>query len=404
MTRLRHWIVRVFIFLILGVGFVIIALAAFIGYVAIARKTPLVLPAPTGAYPVGRVQYDWVDQARIDPLADQAKSPRELAVWVWYPAAAGGNSPAPYLPPDWVAARNKDQGIGILVENDFNRFRTHSFENIPLASSPSTFPVLIMEPGLGPAIPDYTVFAENLASHGYIVAGINPTDSSNLIVFPDGRLAPRTARGTIPDNDTLAQANADADRIEAVWVQDVIFVMDQLQKLNTSPTSLFSNHLDLGHIGVWGHSLGGATAIAVCEQDPRCQAGVNMDGTPWSIDEKTPLPTPFMFITEDYRQGCDSNCAAMRQVYLTSKPGAAYLLSIAGTRHFNFSDLPLRQVPVLRPLFMAAGYEGSIEPARALQITNAYLVAFFDQYLKGNRNNLLNGPSPDYPEVQIEKR
>jgi hypothetical protein len=63
-----------------------------------------------------------------------------------------------------------------------------------------------------------------------------------------------------------------------------------------------------------------------------------------------------MFITEDYNRGCDPNCDLMRQVYLNTKPGAAYFLSIAGTGHFNFSDLPFRQVPLLRPLFRAAGY------------------------------------------------
>jgi predicted dienelactone hydrolase len=275
---------------------------------------------------------------------------------------------------------------------------------MPLAATQPAFPILIMEPGMGPIPADYTVFTENLARHGYIVVGINPTDTSNLIVFPDGRLAPRTAQGTIPDSDTSAQADADGNRIEMVWAADVRFVMDQLQNMNASQASRFYNHLDLEHMGVWGHSFGGATAIAVCQQDPRCKAGADMDGTPVSSEEKAPVPQPFMFITEDYRRGGDSNCELMRQVYLNVAPGAAYSVSIADTGHFNFSDLPLRQVPLLRPLFRAAGYEGSIEPARALQITNAYLVAFFDQYLKGNQSDLLRGPATAYPEMQIEKR
>ncbi len=257
---------------------------------------------------------------------------------------------------------------------------------------------------MGPVAEDYTVFAENLASHGYIVVGINPTDTSNLIVFPDGRLALRTSQGTIPDQDTTAQAAVDGNRIEAVWGADVLFVMDQLQSLNASQASFFYNHLDLEHIGLWGHSFGGATAIAVCQQDPRCKAGVDMDGNPVSSTENVEVPQPFMFIAEDYRQGCDPNCALMRQVYMNIKPGAAYFLSIAGTLHFNFSDLPLRQVPLLRPLFMVAGIEGPIDPARALQVTNAYLVAFFDQYLKGIPSDLLQGRAAAFPEVQIEKR
>ena len=129
-----------------------------------------------------------------------------------------------------------------------------------------------------------------------------------------------------------------------------------------------------------------------------------MDGTPTANEMPVPLSRPFMFLTEDYSHGCDQGCSAMRQVFLNAKPGAAYFLSIAGTRHFNFSDLPYRQVPFIEPLFVWAGYEGSIRPARGLQIANAYLVAFFDQYLKGNPQVLLQGPAGAYPEVTFGKR
>ena len=110
-----------------------------------------------------------------------------------------------------------------------------------------------------------------------------------------------------------------------------------------------------------------------------------------------------MFITEDYSKGCDQNCELMHQVYLNTKPGAAYTLSIAGTRHFNFSDLPIRQVPVARALFIRAGYEGSINPTRALQIANAYMAAFFDQYLKGIEGDLIKGSILCFPRSDLRK-
>jgi hypothetical protein len=82
-------------------------------------------------------------------------------------------------------------------------------------------------------------------------------------------------------------------------------------------------------------------------------------------------------------------------------PGPAYFLQVSGTKHFNFTDLPLRQVGLVRPLFNLAGYTGAIDPVRGLQITNAYLTAFFDRYLKSSDNGLLSGPSSLYPEVQF---
>jgi hypothetical protein len=109
--------------------------------------------------------------------------------------------------------------------------------------------------------------------------------------------------------------------------------------------------------------------------------------------------TPFLFMAEE---ACGKkDCATMQEAFAASQSDA-YYLSIGGTRHFNFSDLPLRLLPPARLLFRAAGYIGSIRPERGVEITNAYLVAFFDKYLKGVESGLLR--TPTYPEVELEKR
>ncbi len=347
------------------------------GYLVISHNQPLVLPSPTGSYSVGRTEYDWIDGSRIDPLSDKGNEKRELLIWVWYPATASQRDlSVPYLPPAWVTARNIDQGgLGRLFERRFSRIQTHSFANAPLAGEQSAYPVLFMQPGMGPIPTDYTVLAENLASHGYIVVGVNPTYTSNVIVFPDGRVALRSAKGTIPDSADAAAADQDAGRIGRVWTQDAVFVMDQLQRINMDQASLFYNKLDLAHIGLFGHSFGGATAASVCETDMRCKAGADLDGTLFSYQAGGTLQAPFLFMAED---ACGTNCDTMHQAY-SADTRAAYYLSIKGTGHFNFSDLPLRLAPLTRVLFNKLGFIGSLEPERGLEITNAFLVAFFDQ-------------------------
>jgi predicted dienelactone hydrolase len=172
---------------------------------------------------------------------------------------------------------------------------------------------------MGPVPTDYRVFAENLTSHGHVVFGINPTHTSNVIVFPDGRVALRTAKGTIPDNADTAAVDQDAGRIGKVWTEDAIFVVGQLQRLDTDHASLFYNKLDLAHIRVFGHSLGGATAASVCKTDARCQAGADLDGTLFSYQADRTLKKPFMFMAED---ACGKDCEAMRQAYTASKSAA----------------------------------------------------------------------------------
>ncbi len=391
--------------IIIGLGIllalILLAVLTLLGYVAIFQKQAVSLPAPSGPYRVGRSEYDWVDTSRTDPLSDQANLKRELLVWVWYPANSSPSGPAaPYLPPEWARAQAADQGLGRFFYRNPALVQTHSFENAPVSGAQGAYPVILMQPGMGRAVPDYTAYAENLASHGYVVFGINQTYSSDIVVFPDGRIARSTEKGGIPDNADPATLDQDVNRIQKVWVADARFVMDKAQSMAGDPSNPFYKRLDLDRIGLFGHSLGGATAVQVCELDPRCKAAADLDGTLFSDAAQGVVHQPVLFTTEP---GCADNCATMRQ--MVAKTGsAAYYLTVSGTQHFNFSDLPLLLWPPARALFTRLGYVGTIAPVRASQIVNAYLAAFFDQSLNGASPDLLQGSSPAYPEVQFSKR
>jgi hypothetical protein len=77
----------------------------------------------------------------------------------------------------------------------------------------------------------------------------------------------------------------------------------------------------------------------------------------------------------------------------------AYRITIRGTTHFDFTDLSLYS-----PVFKYTKAFGPIDGYRMVKIMNAYTLAFFDEYLKGEMSPLLDGPSPDYPEVTIVLR
>src|SRR5579871_3159349 len=58
------------------------------------------LPAPTGNYTVGRMEFDWVETAVPDP--DSPSGHREIAVWLWYPASPKqGAAAAEWMPGKW---------------------------------------------------------------------------------------------------------------------------------------------------------------------------------------------------------------------------------------------------------------------------------------------------------------
>src|SRR5712692_1383230 len=140
---------RILLILLLVIVVIIISSVAF---VEIRRHQALILPAPTGPYAVGRMEYDWTDQSRHDLFAPHAGTKRELVVWAWYPAVHVPGAPsAPYLP------------------QSSDSIQTHSVDRAPLATDAARYPVLIFELGLGNIPSYYTTLLEDLASHGYVI-------------------------------------------------------------------------------------------------------------------------------------------------------------------------------------------------------------------------------------------
>ena len=86
---------------------------------------------------------------------------------------------------------------------------------------------------------------------------------------------------------------------------------------------------------------------------------------------------------------CEEGDGRTRQIYRRSEHGA-YHLTVRGTRHFDFTDYAVLFSPVLR----MSGVLGTIDGRRALRTTNAYLLSFFDRYLKGEMEPLLRSASP----------
>ena len=397
---LPGWLRRYARLLQLLLVLILLVIVAGVAYVEVRRHQPLTLPAPTGPSAVGRVEYAWTDQARIDPLAPRAGTKRSLVVWAWYPAVrVPGARPAPYLPPRWANVSDQQRGtIGQQLFQSADSIRTNSSTQAALAPGAARYPVLIFEPGFGTIPTQYTTLLEDLASHGYIIFAITPTYSADAVVFPDGRMVEASPAGSLPESNTGLQAAS--TRLVMVWARDVIFVMNQLQRMNASRGQLFSGRLDLARLGVFGHSFGGATAAQVCRMDARCKAGIDLDGDLFGSVVHTGLTTPFMVLQSDRGACTDANCRSMqgrvRAVLRTLRPGTGYDLSITNMEHFNFSDYAVEFTPLR--LF---GVLGSIDGMRGLQITRAYVRAFFDTYLSNRPSPLLQGPSRAYPEVRF---
>jgi len=349
---------------------------------AVAMADGLSLPAVTGVFAVGRTEFALTDAGRPDPFTADGR-PRELAVWIWYPAPAGSSgSVAPYLPSAWADLVN---GTGVL-SRDLNAVETNTVFDGPLEGRPA---VVVLLPGLGQPIGAYSALAEDLASHGYAVVGINPT-GSGLVVFPDGHVVPPTALGGIDPalaSDVSAWYTA-AATITDVWAADAAFVVETLA---ASPPAIGA--LDFERVAYVGHSMGGAAAFEACREDSRCSAAVDLDGTLWTDVRHTGLTAPNLVLRRDRSGECDGFCeAASADFAAVDAVGDSQQFHIAGSQHLDYTDLGLLRGPE-DPLPV-----GPIDAERMALITRDLVRSFLDEQVTGAAGTLAEAVAR-YPEV-----
>jgi dienelactone hydrolase len=395
-----------------GVG--LLALLALAGLIVLLaalcvdhrRSTPL--PAPSGSYRVSRATYAWRDETRINPYAPVADIKQDLAVWIWYPAAPTPSTrKSEYLPGYWIRALERHEGfiLGKLLSRDLTRVETHSWTDAEVSSERAMYPVVILRAGGGALSCDYTTLAEDLASHGYVVVSFDAPYRTVITAFPDGRVAIRAA-GVDFDRMPSSTAQHLATQLMNGWIADLKFVLDQLRELNANdPTGRFKGKFDMQKVGIAGHSLGGATAAQFCHDDPRCTAGIDIDGMPFGNVIQDGLHQPFFFLMSDHSKESGSEPQTVERniesIYDHVPEGKRWGMSIAGANHFTFSDQMFTKSPILMFFLRSAGVMGSLEKRRGLAITSACVHTFFDVYLKGAPADEMNSLPALYPELKM---
>jgi predicted dienelactone hydrolase len=190
-----------------------------------------------------------------------------------------------------------------------------------------------------------------------------------------------------------------------MWTSDTKFVVSQLERLNAAgPSGKFTGRLDMQRLGMFGHSFGGAQTLQFCHEDPRCKAGIDIDGAPYGSVVQEGLKQPVLFLLSDHSR--DTADPASEQILANFQsihdrlPGGRRYVTIRGANHFSFSDQMLVKSQYVIGLMRLLGVS-RLEGRRGLAITSEYVHAFFDVYLKDAPADLLKKPSQLYPEVQV---
>jgi len=398
----------------------------------VSSLLPIIMPVfrfphPSGPYEIGTLTYHWVDANRPELFSADTNARRELMVQIWYPAKVDSSSPrAPYMQ-DADALAPALARLGHLPEFTFTHLKyvtTNAIPSAPMSDDKPNYPVLIFLEGLTGFRQMNTFQVEELVSHGYIVAAIDQPYAAASVVFPDGRqvagLSKDQMNGLIQqsvspvESAPILNGRILKDGIVPYLAQDAIFTLDQLAAMNKAdPNGLLTGRMDLQRAGTFGVSLGGIVVGEACRLDPRLRACLVMDAPMTADVVQAGLQQPSMWITRDaqtmrlerQRAGGWSEAdinqqqTTMRAVFEKSLPGKGYFVWVSGMFHGNLMD-----IPNWSPLFSRLGVTGPINGQRAHNIINAYSLAFFDKYLKGQPVALLDSQAKQYPEVIFETR
>ena len=367
-------------------------IAGFIGLVSMLALTlsiysQLELPAPGGAYSVGLTILKWVDTSRSEVLTENPNDFREIVAMVWYPARAGTGVEAGYFPSLSLLSDALIQSGEVewwqVIGLQFMRSEI-SLDAEPFKDQ-TPFPVVILSPGNGTNIEFYASLASEIASHGYIVLGINHPYDVPAVELSTEEIAPYDKDQW--SLDVISHQAYIKERIN-VRTADMLFVLEQLGGINS--TGLLAGIMDLESVAAAGHSLGGITASEACKADGRFKACLNYDGLqnggPFSMEETAvPPEQPFMFITKESQ-------LHPRLIESFEFVPESYWVVVHGASHQSFTDGPLLQ-PALLP--------GSNKADHLMSLIEEYSLAFLNHTLKEQPSELLS-ETVDREEVSVK--
>jgi dienelactone hydrolase len=306
----------------------------------------------TGEYTVATKSFTWMDETRKELFTEDPDDTRNISIQFWYP---------------------KNPGKG------------------------EKFPIVIFSHGaFGYRMSNYSTFQE-LASNGYVVASIDHTYHAFMTNQENGKTIITNIEFM---NNAIGASNGDITGkelydMEQEWLklrtEDMEFALRNLRVKDNSETEnkLFSM-MDLERIGVFGHSLGGATAAQVGREDEDVDAVVVIDGTMMGeiiglengkemlTNEPYPKPILNFYNGSHYYDEAKDNLA-YPNTFATKNALDSYQVVIEGAGHMNFTDLP-----IISPFLGSLLGTGTIDTSECLQITNETILQFFDRYLKSS--------------------
>lgn len=343
------------------------------------------IPEPTGPYHVSTSTHMIEHFNPNDPLAPNNVSTAFLAT-IFYPTLQKpACKPQPYLNPETAAYYEKSWNYlpGLLASITSTLQHDAPFLEGPAGKSP--YPTILFGPGgVGPPVEGSTIMLSELASYGYTVVGLDHPFEQPFLRFPNGT----GVYGVDVDYSDIPLLDA---IYETRLVDNAVFLEyfpELVRKLNAP--------INTTHIGSLGYSLGGAAALGSMYSDDRLVSGFNLDGSLYARLNSTnaDIGKPVLMLGSEFHHTGGEITDITWTTFFSHQSGYVREMSIKGTMHHDLCDDTFwKTIEGDDPT------TGPIDGHRLVKVLNAYIKAFFDFTLLGQNSPILDGPSPDWPEV-----
>ncbi|MEV6559515.1 alpha/beta hydrolase [Nocardia sp. NPDC051756] len=339
------------------------------------------LPAPTGAFAVGRNVLHLVDPDRSDPWTPAQR--RELMVSMYYPAQRSDGVRAPYATDREARLLLDGSGMPGVPAEVLSQAGTNAV--VDAAPVAGAYPMVVVSPGFTASRFTLTALSEELASRGYVVAAVDHAGESFGIEFPGGRMSTCVACDRVTDPAALKP-------VAETRAHDVAFLLDRL----TGPAPAWSHAglIDATRIGMAGHSIGGASAAATMAIDARVRAGADMDGSFPGIMPAAGLGDRSFLLLGADGQTSPGGDQTWDEAW-TRLRGWKRWVTLVGADHDSFADTGALAEQVGLP------GETALRAGRAVDLTRILVATFFDQQLRGIGQPSLEHLATAFPEVRF---
>lgn len=348
-------------------------------------------PAPGGKYGVGMLRTYLRDEARSEPNSKTGEQ-RELALVIWYPTDFKVTQPCCRYDADALDSVQEfmsfSSGVPQWLFRGLHGTKIFARDKQPISQTQKQYPVIIMPCPPGPVIQNYSWITEELASHGYIVIGVNHPYLAARTRLPGAR----TIKGLYQEKSKQSRAAVLKWKatMDSIAIEDIHFLLDSLPRLNDDAISMVYRKLDQHNIGICAHSRAGAWAIDVCRSDPRIKAGMVLDSVPRGSHATDPISTPlFILFAGKSRvwhgpEGKHDYESVMKLIK-ASDPAIAFG-TIPDVGHAVFTDVPVLLHETLMTnilsYFIQVDLNASAPTALgAIKLIKSKIVTFFNGHL-----------------------